>query len=83
MKKKFTLNLDALLVIAFVFLLAFGFIAYQRSQYLDLLEEHVQLKWQAQDLEINVNYLRVRLEQCEEQENSRIEGIESEPRDTE
>lgn len=82
MKKIFTLNFDALLVIAVVFLLAFGFIAYQRSQYSDLLEEHVQLQWQAQDLEINVNYLRIKLEQCREQEHTRVDGTNNEPRNT-
>jgi len=66
MKKSFTLHLDALLVITLVFLLTFGFIGYQRSQYTALLEEHIQLQWQAQDLEINVNYLKGKLEQCNE-----------------
>jgi Na+/H+ antiporter NhaB len=71
MKKKFTVNLDALIVIAIVLLMAVGFIAYQRGQYTDLLEEHVQLQWQAQDSEINVKYLKVKLQQCREQGQSR------------
>jgi type II secretory pathway component PulK len=82
MKKFYKLNLDTLIVIAVVFIIAFGFIAYQRSQYLDLLEEHVQLQWQAQDLEINVNYLRIRLAQCKEQEPTSLDGINIEPRNT-
>ena len=56
MKKHFTLNLDALLIITIIFLLAFGFIIYQRNQYSDLLEEHAQLQWLAQDMEINTKW---------------------------
>jgi hypothetical protein len=68
MKKHFTLNLDALLVITIIFLLAFGFIIYQRNQYSDLLEEHVQLQWLAQDMEVNTNSLKAKLKQCNEPE---------------
>ena len=64
MKKQFTLNLDALLAISIIFLLAFGFIGYQRYQYSNLLEEHVQLQWNTQDLEINVKLLKAQLDQC-------------------
>ena len=67
MKKQFTLNLDALLLIAFIFLLAAGFINYQRSQYTDLLEEHVQLQWRAQNLDVNVVYFRTKFERCRDQ----------------
>jgi predicted ABC-type exoprotein transport system permease subunit len=70
MKKSFTLHLDALLVIVLVFLLALGFIAYQRSQYSDLLKEHVQLQWDSQNLEANVSFLKVKLEQCGEQKDT-------------
>jgi cell division protein FtsL len=70
MKKSYSLNLDALIVIIIVFLLALAFIGYQRYQYSDLLEEHVQLGWKAQDLEINANYLKLKLEQCSEQEDT-------------
>lgn len=66
MKKQFTLNLDSLVVIAVVFLLAFSFIIYQRHQYLDLLEEHVQLQWTTQDLQINMNLTKAKLDQCSE-----------------
>jgi hypothetical protein len=68
MKKHFTLNLDALLVITIIFLLAFSFIIYQRNQYSDLLEEHVQLQWLAQDMEINTILLKAKLKQCNEPE---------------
>ena len=66
MKKQFTLNLDALLVLAMVFLIAVGFIGYQRNQYSDLLEEHVQLQWFSQDLEIDAVYLKAKLKRCSE-----------------
>jgi hypothetical protein len=68
MKKHFTLNLDALLVITITILLAFGFIIFQRNQYSDLLEEHAQLQWLAQDLEINTKSLKTKLKQCNEPE---------------
>jgi hypothetical protein len=68
MKKHFTLNLDALLVITIIVLLTFGFIIYQRNQYSDLLEEHVQLQWLAQDMEINIKSLKAKLKQCNEPE---------------
>ena len=68
MKKHFTLNLDAFLVITIIFLLALGFIIYQRNQYSDLLEEHAQLQWLAQDMEINTTSLKAKLKQCNEPE---------------
>lgn len=64
MKKQFTINLDALLAITIVIILAFGFMGYQRKQYVGLLEEHVQLQWSAQDVEVNVHYLKEKLRQC-------------------
>lgn len=73
MKKQFALNLDALLVIASVFLIAVGFINYQRNQYSDLLDEHVQLQWLAQDMEVNAIYLKGKLKQCNEPERTRPE----------
>jgi hypothetical protein len=66
MKKQFTFNLDALIVVSIIFFVAISFIGYQRYQYSDLLEENVQLQWKAQDLEINVNYLKAKLAQCNE-----------------
>ena len=73
MKKQYTLHLDALLVITAVYLLAFGFIAYQRYQYADLLEEHVQLQWKAQDMEVNVHYLSGMLQRCNESKQESVE----------
>jgi heme/copper-type cytochrome/quinol oxidase subunit 3 len=64
MKKQFTLNLDALVVITLVFLLAISFIGYQRYQYNDLLQEHVQLQWGTQDMEINLDIAKAKLERC-------------------
>ena len=66
MKKHFTFHLDALLVLATIFLLAVVFIHYQRIQYADLLGDHAQLQWRAQDMEINVNGLKEKLKQCNE-----------------
>ena len=66
MKKQLTLNMDALLILTLIFLTAIGFISYQRSQYSSLLEEHVQLQWVSQNLEINVGLLKAKLKQCGE-----------------
>lgn len=49
--KKFELHLDALITLIAVFLLAFGFILYQRYQYSDLLQENVDLLWEKSNLE--------------------------------
>ncbi len=64
MIKKYTIHLDAIIVGAMVFLLAFAAIVYQRVQYTDLLEEHVALQWKVQDLEVNVPYLQGMYQQC-------------------
>jgi hypothetical protein len=58
------------LVLALVFLIAVGFIRYQRDQYSDLLEDHIQLQWSSQDLEIDVVSLKAKLKQCSEAEQS-------------
>jgi hypothetical protein len=73
MKKKFSLNLDTLLVLASIFAIAVGFISYQRNQYSDLLAEHVQLQWFSQDVEIEVVFLKAKLKQCSEPEQNSSE----------
>jgi hypothetical protein len=66
MKKQITLNMDACLVLTFIFITTIGFISYQRNQYSDLLKEHVQLQLFSQDLEVNVGFLKAKLKQCNE-----------------
>lgn len=54
MARKFELHLDALIVIGFLFVSAVGFIAYQRHQYVLLLQDNVgrQLKQLSLELEV-------------------------------
>jgi hypothetical protein len=63
MKKKVTLNLDAVIALILLFVFAFGFIAYQRYQYVDLLTEHTALLFEASDLD----YLRSQLTACKKE----------------
>jgi hypothetical protein len=62
--KKVELHVDAIAVIVLVFVASFGFNLYQRYQYSDLMEEHVELQWRAQDTEINWKYVKGLLEIC-------------------
>lgn len=43
---------------------SFGFNLFQRFQYADLLQEHTDLEWSAQDTGINLVYTRGLLKQC-------------------
>jgi hypothetical protein len=63
--KKIGLNLDAFIAIIVVFLLSFGFNLYQRFQYSDLMQEHLDTKWKALTMELNWQYAKGMLEQCQ------------------
>lgn len=64
MAKKIALHVDALVALALVFVVSFGFNLYQRVQYQSLLTEHVQLQWKAQDAEINWKVASGQLKKC-------------------
>ena len=66
MIKKVELHVDAIAVIVLLFVASFGFNLYQRYQYSDLMKEHVELQWKAQDTEINWKYVKGLLEICRE-----------------
>jgi hypothetical protein len=63
--KKFTLHWDAAAAIALVFVASFGFNLYQRHQYQSLLQELVDTKWDAENMKVNWQYVKSKLEQCE------------------
>ncbi len=81
MKKSFTLHIDAAVVLVLIFVLAFAAIVYQRWQYNNLLDEHIQLQWKAQDADVNVHYLRGMLKKYQANENSQTETVAEEKSD--
>ncbi|WP_207062951.1 hypothetical protein [Motiliproteus sp. SC1-56] len=62
MKKKFTLHLDAILVIALLFAVSLGLNAYQYYQYKSLLNENYRLQLQGLEDNLNLDSLRRALE---------------------
>lgn len=73
MAKRIVLHIDALIVIVLIIVASFGFNLYQRYQYSDLLQEHVDTQWQAQDMEVNWNYAKGLLENCRKSCNSDVD----------
>ncbi len=55
---------DTALFLVVLFLASVLFNAYQRFQYVDLLKEHVEVQWQAQNMEINWQYVNKKYERC-------------------
>lgn len=55
-------DFDAMLAISFALSVDFHF--YQRHQYNDLLLENTAMKWEAQDMEINLLLNRRKIEAC-------------------
>lgn len=60
MKKKVIVNLDTFIVLVLIFVFSFGFIAYQRYQYSDLLKSHNALLFET----IEMDYLKAKLAEC-------------------
>jgi len=61
---KLEVHYDFVAVLVICFALSVGFHLYQRHQYNDLLLENTALKWEAQDMEINLLLNRRKLEAC-------------------
>jgi hypothetical protein len=61
MAKKIELHVDALVVIVLMFVAAVGFIAYQRYQYSNLLQDNVERQWNQMMLESEVARLQSQL----------------------
>ena len=64
MRGKLEVNYDFVAMIVISFALSAGFHLYQRHQYNDLLLENTALKWEAQDMEINLLLNRRKLQAC-------------------
>ena len=64
MARKVELHADALLAIALLIVAAAGFIAYQRHQYSDLLQDNVERQWKQMMLEFEVARLQALLDKA-------------------
>ena len=64
MARKFELHLDALIVIGVLFVSAVGIIAYQRYQYLDLLQDNLGRQMKQLSLELEVARLEALLKKA-------------------
>jgi len=64
MARKFELHLDALIVIGVLFISAVGIIAYQRHQYLDLLQDNLGRQMKQLSLELEVARLEALLKRA-------------------
>ena len=77
--KKFELHLDALIAMFVVFALIITFLLYQRSQYLDLTQENLDLVWENANLQVNLDYKTAQFDDCKSSILSMEEsGTESE-----
>jgi len=62
--KKFELHLDALITIAVVFVLAIGFLLFQRYQYADVLQKNIDLTWDNETLKVDLVLKTNLLDKC-------------------
>lgn len=70
MKKKFTLHLDAILVLSLLFVMLIGFCFFQQSQVNILIQENERLQWQSVEDSFNLSsqegYIKKLQKQLEE-----------------
>jgi len=62
--KKFEFHLDALITVIVVFVLAVGFIVYQRHQFKEVLQENIDLTWEVETLKVDLQRNAALLETC-------------------
>jgi len=62
--KKFEFHLDALITVLVVFVLAVGFIGYQRHQYKVVSQENIDLTWEVETLKADLQRSAGLLEAC-------------------
>jgi hypothetical protein len=62
--KKFEFHLDALITVVVVFVLAVGFIVYQRHQFSEVLQENIDLTWEVETLKVDLQRNATLLEAC-------------------
>lgn len=70
--KKATINYDFLGVALLAFIASCGYNVYQQFQYQALFTEHVELRWNAQNAEADLVYVRNQLKACEIPEETGI-----------
>jgi len=63
--KKFEFHLDALITVIVVFVLAIGFILYQRHQFSIVLQENIDLTWEVETLKVDFELKSRLLDRCE------------------
>lgn len=63
--RKATINYDAIAMVIIVLVVSFGMNVWQRLQFNDLLAEHVDSEWKAQDVKVNMVYARRLLKECD------------------
>lgn len=63
--RKLTVNLDAVVVIGLMLVISLGMNAWQRVQFNDLLSQHVDVQWEAQDVKANLVLARTLLKGCD------------------
>lgn len=78
--KKFTLNLDAAVVILLLFLTAFGLNLYQYSKYKALADENFRLQLQGVEDRLNLDSLTYTVERLNKQLKAQSEVGEAEPK---
>jgi hypothetical protein len=79
MARKVELHVDALAAIVLLIVAAVGFIAYQRHQYSDLLQDNIDRQWKQMMLEFEVARLEALLKKVAP-EASAAPGARQEPR---
>jgi len=57
--------MDALVVIVVLFVGSFGFNVYQRYQYMDLLQAHIDLQWTSTTTGLSLSMSEASLKKCE------------------
>jgi hypothetical protein len=63
--KKVTIHYDAIAAVVVVLLVSLGMNAWQRHQFNELLAEHVDSQWEAQNVKANMVYARSLLKACD------------------
>lgn len=67
MKKKFTLHLDAVLVLLFLFLAMLALVVFQQSQVSHLTSDNQKLQWQALEDSFNLSSQEIYIKKLQKQ----------------
>lgn len=67
MKKKFTLHLDAILVLLLLFVILISFCVFQQSQVNTLTQENERLQWQSVEDSFNLSSQEVYIQKLQKQ----------------